>query len=159
MGLVFAKSSATGLLARASTQVPPNSDEERELEEEFITGQKRSSASLDDDLEGPFPCPPKKIGSTSGHKKESKSSKMDNAMDAWAAFSLARMEKYKRTCQATTVNDAYNIDTCMDVLEGIEGVGSQQYFRACAKFKDPEWRQMFIKMSAQRRKEWLDTLD
>ncbi|CAK9160126.1 unnamed protein product [Ilex paraguariensis] len=60
------------------------------------------------------------------------------------------MEKYKRTCQVNTVNDAYNIETCMDVLEGREGVGCQQHFRACAKFKDPEWCQMFMKMSALR---------
>ncbi|CAK9155835.1 unnamed protein product, partial [Ilex paraguariensis] len=149
LGLIFGKSTATSLLARASTQ----------LEKEFITGQKRSSATLDDDLEGLFPFPPKKIASISRQKKGSKSSKMDNAMDAWATFSLARTEKYKRTCQVNTVNGAYNIDVCMNVLEGIEVVGSQQHFRACAKFKDPEWHQMFLKMSAQRRKEWLDTLD
>ncbi|CAK9171333.1 unnamed protein product [Ilex paraguariensis] len=125
LGLIFGKSTTTCRLVDASTQVSPNSNEERELDEEFITCQKRSSASLDGDLEGPFPFPRKKIGSSSRDKKESKSSKMNNTMDAWAAFSLARMEKYKHTCPVNIVNDAYKINTCMDVLEGMEGVGSQ----------------------------------
>ncbi|CAK9136924.1 unnamed protein product [Ilex paraguariensis] len=115
---------AIGILACASTQVPPIVMR-RELAEEFINGQKRSSASLDNDLEGPFHPPHKKNASSLRQKKESKSSKMDNAIDAWAAFSMARMEKYKLSGHNDTVNDAYNNDTYMNVLEGMEDVGSQ----------------------------------
>ncbi|CAK9182598.1 unnamed protein product [Ilex paraguariensis] len=128
--LIFGKSIATVILARDSTQVPSNCDDEIELEEEFINGQKRSSTTLNDDLKGSFHPPPKKIASSSRQKRGSKSSKMGNAIDAWAAFSLARTEKYKHNCQNDMVNDAYSIDTCMDVLEGMEDVGCQQYFCA-----------------------------
>ncbi|CAK9147497.1 unnamed protein product [Ilex paraguariensis] len=143
LGLIFEKSIATGILARTSTQGPLTSNEERELEEEFMNG--------------PFDPPPKKNVSTSS-QKESKSSKIDNAIDAWIAFSIVRLEKYKCSGHNNHVDDPYSIEICMDVLEAIKDVDSQQYFRACAKFKDHEWRQMFLKMSVLRRKEWLDQI-
>ena len=39
LGLIFNKSTATGVLHCASTQGPPNSDEENALEEQLIHGR------------------------------------------------------------------------------------------------------------------------
>ncbi|CAK9136462.1 unnamed protein product [Ilex paraguariensis] len=165
LGFNFQKSTAADTLARASTQIPPTSNEKRELEKEFLKDSssiKRPFVNLDggDDFEGPFERPHKKIVSTLSHgtHKDIKSSKMDRALDAWNAYSLERLDKYKRFGDDDLGDDPSHIDTCMDVLESMEDIEAKQYFHVCEKFKDPEWRRMFIKMSAIRRSQWVKSL-
>ncbi|KAL5723758.1 hypothetical protein ACHQM5_007114 [Ranunculus cassubicifolius] len=59
---------------------------------------------------------------------------------------------------ASPVSNPYTIEDCMDVLEMIEGISDESYNNVLEKFKDEDWRKMFIKMSAPRRKMWLDRL-
>lgn len=59
---------------------------------------------------------------------------------------------------SSPISDPYSVDNVMDVLESIEDVSSTSYSKALVRFHDPIWRQMLIKMSALRRKQWLDLL-
>lgn len=55
-------------------------------------------------------------------------------------------------------SDAFSITKCVKCLESIEGVDGNTYLRAINKFKDADWREMFMAMSAERRLVWLASL-
>ncbi|XP_074579093.1 uncharacterized protein LOC141835605 [Curcuma longa] len=55
--------------------------------------------------------------------------------------------------------DAYSITSCMDILNGIPDVSIKAYIAACDRFRDPAWRNMFVKMPDHRRLQWLELLD
>uniref|UniRef100_A0A5B7C409 Uncharacterized protein n=1 Tax=Davidia involucrata TaxID=16924 RepID=A0A5B7C409_DAVIN len=99
---------------------------------------------------------------TSRPMKESRISKIDSVLDALTTIFLARAEKYRASkCThevCSNVSYPCTIVECMNVLNAIEGVEANHYFKACEKFKDPNWRIVFIKMSAMRRRQWLESL-
>ncbi|KAL5699869.1 hypothetical protein ACHQM5_030706 [Ranunculus cassubicifolius] len=167
---VFGKSTATGKLHHASTQLPPNSDDERQIEEDILSkgktvceaevsasGSSKDKRSCDDFLPDYIRV-----------KKVSKTEKFDACFEMWATSLEARAQKdlakaarYKEKSgsKATSpISNPYTIEECMDVLEMIEDVSDESYNNALEKLKDEDWRKMFIKMSAPRRKTWLDRL-
>lgn len=52
----------------------------------------------------------------------------------------------------------YTIAKCIDALDDIDGVPNDKYVKALEKFKDPDWREIFLSMSHSRKKAWLDSL-
>ncbi|KAG8371302.1 hypothetical protein BUALT_Bualt13G0073600 [Buddleja alternifolia] len=54
--------------------------------------------------------------------------------------------------------DGFSITNCVKCLEAIEGVDSISYLKAINLFKDADWREMFMAMSARRRVYWLASL-
>ncbi|KAI3461407.1 hypothetical protein Pfo_018070 [Paulownia fortunei] len=52
----------------------------------------------------------------------------------------------------------FSITNCVKCLESIEGVDSNTYLKAIKMFKDADWREMFMAMSARRRLDWLASL-
>ncbi|GAV83466.1 LOW QUALITY PROTEIN: Myb_DNA-bind_3 domain-containing protein [Cephalotus follicularis] len=106
LGLIFNKSTAMGMLHYSSTQEPPNSDEENELDDEF----RYSGVHVDVDLTSPDdPVVPSTGGGMSGgqtslskmkrkkdNKKESRSIQMGEVLMAWAEASKARTGAYNR---------------------------------------------------------------
>ncbi|KAG6514498.1 uncharacterized protein LOC121970212 [Zingiber officinale] len=54
--------------------------------------------------------------------------------------------------------DAYSIASCMDILNIIPDVSIEAYIAACDRFRDPAWRNMFVKMPDHRRLQWLEWL-
>lgn len=55
-------------------------------------------------------------------------------------------------------SDAFSITKCVKCLESIQGVDGNTYLRAINMFKDVDWREMFMAMSAERRLVWLASL-
>ncbi|PSS14020.1 L10-interacting MYB domain-containing protein [Actinidia chinensis var. chinensis] len=53
----------------------------------------------------------------------------------------------------------FSITNCVKCLEAIEGVDSITYIKAIKMFKDADWREMFMAMSAERRLVWLASLE
>lgn len=166
---VFGKSTATGQLHHASTQLPPSSDEERQTEEVFLskstnnmseseTGSSKGKRPADEFIPGCIRV-----------KKEGKFEKLDSCLQMWATSlearaqkDLAKVESYKEKSskKATSpISDPYSVDNCMDVLETMEGVSDDAYNKVVAKFKDPYWRNVFLKMSESRRKAWVANLE
>lgn len=170
LGQAFDKSTATGALHHASTQLPPTSDEERQNEDRFLnkgvhiteceksgTGSSKGKRIADESIPGCVRL-----------KKESKIEKLDSCLEMWKTSlcarvekDLAKSEKYKeKYSQATSpISDPYSIEECMDVLEMIDDVSDASFNKSLEKFKDRNWRKMFIKMSAPRKKMWLKSLE
>ena len=71
-----------------------------------------------------------------------------------------RKDKYK--AQLTNVesssSDPYSINVCMEILEGMIDVSIDAYNKALPFLVQPEWRNVFVKMSDERRRTWLNSL-
>ncbi|KAJ4725067.1 L10-interacting MYB domain-containing protein [Melia azedarach] len=61
--------------------------------------------------------------------------------------------------EASPQSEAFSITNCVKCLESIEGVDGSTYIKAIKMFKDIDWREMFMAMSAERRLVWLASLD
>ncbi|KAG6495927.1 hypothetical protein ZIOFF_043760 [Zingiber officinale] len=90
---IFGRTTATGDMHRASTQLPPTSDEERELEEAFINRGVSSYVEVVDDENEDVGGEPnnrrhRSTESTESHRrkdpKRSKTKKYDAYMDKWS---------------------------------------------------------------------------
>ena len=94
---------------------------------------------------------------------------MGDALQAWAEaskakaeVSMAKAERYRaRSVEATSssVTSAdYTLNKCVTTLDEIDGISDDAYMKALEKFKDADWREMFISMSSDRKKAWLARL-
>ncbi|PIA33812.1 hypothetical protein AQUCO_04000110v1 [Aquilegia coerulea] len=85
-----------------------------------------------------------------------------SSLEARTQKDLAKASKFKddhSSNKATSpISDPYTIEECMDVLEMMEDVTDESYNKVLEKFKDKDWRKIFMKMSAPRRKMWVDGL-
>ena len=181
LGEIFNSSTATGKLSHASTQDPPTSDEERQMEDDFLAKGVHVSDSINVDEEDAQKADNKRkqIGTSSKRRrKEAKSSRLEileEALSKWSSSMSAReesskaktevmkakAERYKAQASEDTspLSDPYSIDACMDLLDSMEDIPSKIYNNALERFKDSEWRHMFIRMPSFRRKDWLASLE
>ncbi|PNS96515.1 hypothetical protein POPTR_017G120900v4 [Populus trichocarpa] len=163
LGQIFNNSSTH----HASTQLPLNSDGNHQNEEQFFSqgvhviegekscaGSSRGKRPIDDYLAG---C--------NCVNKETKLENFDfcleilaSSLSARAERDLAKAKKYKEMPEQAT-RAPYSIDECMDELENLDDVSDTSYIKALEKFKDPDWRIMFVKMSLVRKKSWLKSLE
>ena len=169
LGQVFSKSTATGHLHHASTQLPPTSDDERQNEEEFlnkgvhvIESEKSSTDNSKKRTNDDFPLGYVRV------KKESKLEKLDACLEKWTSSlnagierDLAKAEIYKsQSNQASSaVLDPYSIEACMDILETMDSISKYVYNKALEKFMNQDWRKIFILIGANKRQDWLESLD
>ncbi|PON98197.1 Myb/SANT-like domain containing protein [Trema orientale] len=139
--LIFNKSTATGSFHRAAGEGLPNTDDERELEGEF--GQKDTRNNDDHDST-----------SCTGARLVDKAAKVKT--DAC----LAKAEKYKKSpsAEGNSQKEEFSLTKCVQIIEGIEGIDDDVYMKAVEKFKDPDWREIFVNMSTLRKRAWLDRL-
>ncbi|XAR65780.1 hypothetical protein NMG60_11011719 [Bertholletia excelsa] len=60
-------------------------------------------------------------------------------------------------------NNLSRFEMCIDILQAMENVSSQQFFRAIEQFSHSEKSEMattlFLRLNDRRRREWLDMLD
>ncbi|XP_059659488.1 L10-interacting MYB domain-containing protein-like [Cornus florida] len=175
LGVLFNTSTATGQLHYASTQDPPNTDEEQEQEDQFMnTGVHVSStAECQDDLDNILveDNNPRRRESTSSDHRAKKVSKKDSISDtlgyiveaskARIKTSLAKAERYKKMkhTQKATSPDAYSLSNCIECLEGLDEIDDDTYLKATETFKELHYRELFIKMSISRKFAWLKSLD
>lgn len=61
--------------------------------------------------------------------------------------------------EASPRSEAFSITKCVKCLESIEVVDGSPYIKAVKKFKDVDWREMFMAMYAQRKLVWLASLE
>ena len=183
LGLIFNKSTATGVLHCASTQDPPNSDEENELEERLIhVGVHVNLESPTQDpvmaiLESDITIRSSKRSSDSCDEHPSKSKRelmsfqmnealqsMVEATKARIEASKAKAERYKRyTIDEVSSNIAptndFSLGKCINILESMEEVNDEIFMKAVEEFnQDPDDREIFVNMSFIRRMVWLGRL-
>ena len=156
---------------------PPNSDEEQQLENEYInSGVHINLEDLSQDECGPDTSEQQlRSGkrTMSGHERKAKKDRkpvdMSDALLAWAESSKARMEaslakaeRYRaRSVEAESVTTAttdFSISKCVDILNDMEDISDDVYIAALEKFKDPDWREMFLRMPVERKRAWLHRL-
>ncbi|OIW00897.1 hypothetical protein TanjilG_19838 [Lupinus angustifolius] len=172
VGEIFNSSIATGKLSQASTREPPTSDEDKEIEEDFLSkGVHIDYVTIDIDRDDLQEIGKKRrvIGSSREprHKetKNSRIDKLDAALDKLtdtisirAEASRVKAEQYKASI-TSPLSDPYCIEKCMELLDSIDDVSSKIYNAALVKFAEKVWRSMFVIMSPLRRKEWLASLE
>ncbi|KAA8515015.1 hypothetical protein F0562_018198 [Nyssa sinensis] len=114
--------------------------------------KKPTSSSRKRSLDGP---------SSSRLRKESKSSSIEKAFEAWTEFSIARTKKLEREGRLDTsskTSDPYSIEACIEVLSSLDGVDDAHYMKACRKFTDATWQTMFIRVPLERKLGWVMNL-
>ncbi|KAK4589938.1 hypothetical protein RGQ29_020493 [Quercus rubra] len=147
----------------ASTQDPPNSDEENALEEQFIHG------GVHVNLESPTQDPVMAILESDITTRMSKrpsdkliSSQMNDALQSMVEASKAKIkasktkaERYKRYTIDEVSSSKY-----INILETMEEVNDEIFIKAVEKFKqDPDDREIFVNMSFVKRMVWLGGLE
>ncbi|RVW41271.1 L10-interacting MYB domain-containing protein [Vitis vinifera] len=91
-------------------------------------------------------------------KREFRTLEMGEALKEWAEASKAKTPTLSRFEESSQCN-AFSITNCVRCLESIEGVDGSTYIKAIKMFKDVDWREMFMAMSAERRLVWLASLE
>ncbi|KAI5400107.1 hypothetical protein KIW84_065153 [Lathyrus oleraceus] len=163
MEIIFNKNNATGVLHHSSTQDPPNTDEENELDNQYLNNGSVSHVrvngdSSDDDLhEVEHITRSGKRQVQVRSKKESTSHMMGEALSAWAKASLAKAERYRdRSVEATSrVTSDFSLTKCVTILDEMEDIPHDAYGKALEKFMNPDWREVFIAMSVERKRGWV----
>ncbi|KAL5164852.1 hypothetical protein HKD37_18G050093 [Glycine soja] len=170
--VTFNSSTATGKLSHASTQEPPNSYEEKVMEGDFFTKGIHINVFDDekDDMKG-LRHKRKEIFSLGEccckEGKTSNKEMLDKIVSIWSdsmsqrtTTSRAREERYKgKTSQATSpISDPYSTKACMELLDIMQDVSTSAYFKLMEKFTIEHWRQMFIVMDAEQRKQLIESL-
>ncbi|XLU59669.1 hypothetical protein S245_018878, partial [Arachis hypogaea] len=149
---------------------PPNSYEEKQIEDDFLLKGVYVSDVIDVDKDNVNNVSNKKKqkgSSSESRPKEAKNSILiileDALKSSKAKIDLlkAKVERYKlQVSQAISpLYDPYSIDACMELLDYIEDISNKVYNKTLEKFKDEDWRCMFIKIFLFRRKDWLASLE
>ena len=101
-------------------------------------------------------------------KKESKMTKLDSCLEMWVTSLTARVErdqamanKYKLESKDGPIgsDDPYSVQICMVELEKIENVPNMSYGKAVEKFTEDIWRKIFMNMSSEKRRAWVQNLE
>ncbi|KAL2548984.1 putative protein-like [Forsythia ovata] len=183
LGEIFSGTTATGGLGYASTQLPATSEEERQLEDDFLNrGMHVHVENIDNDVEdNPKTRRREEIGSSGERRRKepkiSKSDKLEACMAQWSStVSLKNEETELRTlylkekleqiqrkscnqteCEATSP-DPYSIIVCLNILNNMEEVSNEVYMKALKAFKDPDFRVSFVRMPEAMRGPILELL-
>ncbi|KAG6489572.1 hypothetical protein ZIOFF_050847 [Zingiber officinale] len=185
---VFDGTTTTSDMHKASTQLPPTSDEERELEEAFINRGVNSYVEIVDDENEDVRGEPNnrrcRVAESSNsrrHKdpKLSRIEKYEACMDKWSnimeqlsgesifrqkylELRAAKLEHEQdiSCCSGTNVfNDPYFIEMCMQILNGMKSLSTQAYTKATEAFLKHGLHEFFMKIPSNRRVKWLDCLN
>ncbi|KAJ4830427.1 hypothetical protein Tsubulata_032913, partial [Turnera subulata] len=181
LGVIFNRSTATGNLHHASAIEPPNSDEERRLDEEYVNTGVHVNLEDDNDDDGEDPVPihttervthsEKRTIIVPEQKPKKKDTRMTQFNEAIKAYvetskirqmeSLARVERYKS--QTTTSSNSspaanFSMTKCIHKLEAIDDINEESFVKAIREFKNQDAREAFIVMSDKNKKLWLRSL-
>ncbi|KHN36196.1 hypothetical protein glysoja_003319 [Glycine soja] len=134
---IFNSSTLIGKLSHAFTQEPPNSNEEKAMEGDFLTKGIHINVSDDekDDMKG------------LRHKRKE-------------IFSLGerRRKEGKTSNKGMLDKISYSAKACMELLDSMQDVPTSAYFKLMEKSTSEHWRQMFIVMDAERSKQLIKSL-
>ncbi|KAK9279886.1 hypothetical protein L1049_013569 [Liquidambar formosana] len=93
-----------------------------------------------------------------GGKREARTVETSEAFKEWPEDSKVKTPTSKKF-ETSPRSNAFSITNCVRLLESIEGVDGSTYIKAINMFKDIDWREMFMAMSAERRLVWLASLE
>lgn len=150
----------------ASTTAPQTSEEHR-LEEEYLAGGEVGEGTCSCTRKHKLDVDTESLPGMRRVKKNSGKDKSDAIVDSRPQSMIARKEKdlakaEKLRAQPTKVTSSmveeFSIIDCMAVLEATPNVSSTSYLMAIKFFPKLSWRKIFLSMSEDKRKTWLDSL-
>ncbi|KAI5388193.1 hypothetical protein KIW84_074041 [Lathyrus oleraceus] len=158
--IILNKNNATGVLHHSSTQDPPNTDEENELDNHYHNNGSASHVHVDndsseDDLhEVEYITRSGKRQVQVRSKKEYTSHMMGEALPVWVKASLEKAKRYRdRSTEATScVTSDCSLTKCVTVLDEMEDIPHDAYGKALEKFMNPDWIEVFIVMYVERKR-------
>ncbi|CAL5427416.1 unnamed protein product [Camellia sinensis] len=170
LDVLFANSQATGALARASTQGPPTSDKERDIQSAFFgvgINSNTDSIPIDDDMDRDDDpkvggsCDPK-VGGSSGNDGGRKGAHFDFALDTWTVTNLAKREFFARQNKMAEASQAEkkqnSIAACIQCLAIMDEIAPDQYVKPCESFRDKATRKMFMLILPNMQLHWVRKL-
>ncbi|ONI02352.1 hypothetical protein PRUPE_6G193000, partial [Prunus persica] len=123
---IFNTTTATGQLRYASNQLPPNSDEEHELENNFLNTGVHIDVDLDDDgvnLETDHGKGKRKsVTATPPERCPKKWHKIESYLEVCSEVMSQRLQtiqKEKSVEASSTSNEMYSIEECIGIVEEI----------------------------------------
>ncbi|KAL6276458.1 hypothetical protein ACE6H2_020059 [Prunus campanulata] len=123
LGEIFNTTTATGQLHYASSQLPPNSDDERELENNFLNTGVHIDVDLDDDGDSPQLVSGKgkrKCATAAAPERRPKKwEKMESYLDVCSEVMSQKLqrEKEKSLEASSTSKEMYSIEECIEIVE------------------------------------------
>ncbi|KAJ1411292.1 Leucine-rich repeat domain superfamily [Sesbania bispinosa] len=87
-----------------------------------------------------------------------RSNEMTEKLVEWEEAFEAKAARYMGTSMEATSSVAmsdHSITKCVTVLEEIGDISDDIYMKALEKFRKPDWREMFLAMSNDKRRAWL----
>ena len=141
MGIIFNNKKANEIFHYSSTKDPVNTNEENELDNQYLNTVRGSHVHDDMQEVECVICSVKRKIPLEDHKSMKVCMSRDNSVEA-----------------SSFVTSDCSITKCVAALEEIEDISNDIYVKALKEFKDPDWREMFIAMSNDRRRGWLCSL-
>ncbi|KAL7098500.1 hypothetical protein ACP275_09G021400 [Erythranthe tilingii] len=155
---MFSNSVATGSISRSSTMAPLDSDDEDALNTTSSAGPSRvprtnygspsfsnlGSPSNLNNIESP------KINDKK-QSKSNRSSRIDQALDAWTSVNSARASKMIKQSSSS-------IEECMAACTNMEDLPLPLFFLAQNEFLNKVRRKMFLLMTNEQKRAWVESL-
>ncbi|KAK3205166.1 hypothetical protein Dsin_019212 [Dipteronia sinensis] len=177
LGDIFNTTTATGQLSFSSSQVPLPSEEDREVEDNFINSGVHVNVDVDagdddddDDSDGVELTEDsnkkkgkrarRSIGSSSNSRKN-KWESMDTYFETAKEVMQARLEKVKvKSAESTGKSgEQFFVPECMEALESLRDIDGNTFNKFMERIVPcVEWRKAFLAMSEERKRQWLGGL-
>ncbi|PON34564.1 hypothetical protein PanWU01x14_343500 [Parasponia andersonii] len=72
---------------------------------------------------------------------------------------LANTEIYKSpSADGNRQKNEFSLTECVQIIEVLDGIDGDVYMKAVEKFKDLDWKEIFVNVSTLRKSAWLDRL-
>nr|XP_023928324.1 L10-interacting MYB domain-containing protein-like isoform X2 [Quercus suber] len=172
LGQLFNKSTANGFLQISFAQSAPNSDEERELDEGFLSAGVHVYLETDsgDDIdklttliEEQSRCTEKHVAQpehSKGKKKKGEiRSEMNEAIKGFMEVSKVRLianESRKQTGESFVGGDRFSIYKAVEVLNSYDHLYDFTRYKVLKELLNPNVRAAFISMKPERRNAWME---
>ncbi|KAK3220551.1 hypothetical protein Dsin_014521 [Dipteronia sinensis] len=176
LGDIFNTTTATVQLRFSSSQVPLPSDDDREVEDNFINSRVHVNVDVevgddDDDGGGGVELTEdsnKKKGKmarrsicSSSNRRKNKWESIDTYFETTKEVMQARLEKVKvKSVESTGKScEQFSVTECMEVLESLGDIDGNTFNKFIERIVPcVEWRKAFLVMSEERKRQWLDGL-
>ncbi|KAK3183259.1 hypothetical protein Dsin_030545 [Dipteronia sinensis] len=174
LGDIFNTITATRQLSFSSSQVHLPSDEDREVEDNFINSGVHVNVDVDagdDDDSGRVELTEdsnkkkgkrdrRSIGSSSNRRKN-KWESMDTYFETAKEVMWDRLEKVKAKNAEPTgkSNDQFSVTECIEALESLKDIDGNTFNKFMERIVPyVEWGKVFLAMSEERKRQWLGGL-
>ena len=163
LGEIFNTTTTSGHLCFFSYQIPLSSNEDNELEDNFLSHGVH--VDVEDDVDSMEPLSesmtgkrPRRLIANSIERGKKKKSKFDSYFKMVSSLMNARLEMVKCKSAESTSQcvEKWSIEECIEVVEKLGDVNGDTYNKLMDKLvPNIEWRKVFLCMPENRKRYWL----